>query len=459
MSPPPKRRATLPGTNEMRRSVASSRANAVTLSAGVGTDSLAPGRVNEYGGANDDLSPSEVWASSWPWVGFWPQNSSQGQRNPQIENPNEWLASGHSLHDAPTRPFISHDGDLADWLDAPASKGQSDGTVERSFQQPADSMREQNLHVDSVDDSSNSSGFSPIQEETFPLVDSNRKLSSGIAQLTQLSTRLYPLGCSSKVIAASAPGSPAKRGVDSQGYRDSAIDGTVFQMIMTPILEGDSSMNSSTSGLKILGSSTVGNTLRDAVSASREFLEILDCISKLGLSSQPSTQNSIQPLAPNSADGYTKSRFGHLKAPNSTYSALMQTGTSSPTTESQSSNTVIRHLIMACHEMLLSTYTDLLGVMQHDASYMLSKSNPTEHGRRATIETAPLTDIRLVITVQLCSYLIARQQQAVHQYFSLQHSSAESAGTLEAPTVVAPQSHHEIEVQKLLTCLRRALRI
>jgi len=78
---------------------------------------------------------------------------------------------------------------------------------------------------------------------------------------------------------------------------------------------------------------------------------------------------------------------------------------SAPSSGSQQhcSNTmhIIRHLVMACEALLLEIYMAVLIALQHDAY----------HG--ASMNTTALGDVRLVLVVQLCSYLIERQHQAV----------------------------------------------
>lgn len=67
---------------------------------------------------------------------------------------------------------------------------------------------------------------------------------------------------------------------------------------------------------------------------------------------------------------------------------------------------IIRHLVMACDALLLEIYAAVLIALQHDAYPGDSLNNTTALG-----------DVRLVLVVQLCSYLIERQQQAVDQCF------------------------------------------
>lgn len=69
--------------------------------------------------------------------------------------------------------------------------------------------------------------------------------------------------------------------------------------------------------------------------------------------------------------------------------------------------TITRHLVLACHNLLLSAYALLLAALQHDAQLP-----PGAAGDKA----AALAELRLVSIVQVCAYLIRRQEQAVVAY-------------------------------------------
>lgn len=62
---------------------------------------------------------------------------------------------------------------------------------------------------------------------------------------------------------------------------------------------------------------------------------------------------------------------------------------------------ITRHLIRACEALLLETYAAVLTALQHEAY-------PGD-----TVSATALGNVRLVLVVQLCSYLIERQHQAV----------------------------------------------
>jgi hypothetical protein len=69
---------------------------------------------------------------------------------------------------------------------------------------------------------------------------------------------------------------------------------------------------------------------------------------------------------------------------------------------------IIRHLVIACEALLLDIYVAILITLQHDAH----PGDPTN--------TTALGDVRLVLVVQLCAYLIERQHQAVDVWLAPQ---------------------------------------
>ncbi|KAL8944158.1 MAG: hypothetical protein Q9211_000691, partial [Gyalolechia sp. 1 TL-2023] len=137
----------------------------------------------------------------------------------------------------------------------------------------------------------------------------------------------------------------------------------------------------------------------------------------------------------------------------------------SPPTSSytrSSSSTVIRHLVHACYTLLLDIYIALLTALQYDAERWSSSCRPAA----AVSSTAALADIALVLTVQLCSYLIKRQHQAMDLFLSSQQQQQnEGPGSSRQPspppasTTCAVMSDLEMEVQHRLERLRQTLRI
>ncbi|KAI9687199.1 MAG: hypothetical protein M1820_010503 [Bogoriella megaspora] len=117
---------------------------------------------------------------------------------------------------------------------------------------------------------------------------------------------------------------------------------------------------------------------------------------------------------------------------------------------------------MACHGMLLSIYTAVLSVLQRDADRLLSLSRVAggkESGVKVMEEIRPLGDLHLVMMVQLCGYVIARQQQAVSACITPQSSNGGTEGSLAEPNATSMQIDLESEMQQVLARLRHTLRV
>lgn len=121
-------------------------------------------------------------------------------------------------------------------------------------------------------------------------------------------------------------------------------------------------------------------------------------------------------------------------------------------------NTVIRHLIIACHIQILNIYVTVLIAIQHDASLKIAHS--TTNGQ---VED----DTRLALVVKLCAYLLDRQRQAVDLFLiHTPHPTATTAAGFGAicPTALplnnrAMMSHLENDVQQRLERVQLTLRI
>jgi len=116
---------------------------------------------------------------------------------------------------------------------------------------------------------------------------------------------------------------------------------------------------------------------------------------------------------------------------------------------------IIRHLIMACEALLLEIYLAILTVLQHEAY-------PGHH-----MSGTALGNVRLVLVVQLCAYLIERQQQAVEQCLTpatTPISNLSNSSLSPGPFRMTQQTDREslkelkIQVQQKLTHLRQILR-
>lgn len=111
------------------------------------------------------------------------------------------------------------------------------------------------------------------------------------------------------------------------------------------------------------------------------------------------------------------------------------------------SGTVIRHLVIACHMLLLNFYVAVLVALQHDVDL-----------RNGHLEG----ETQLVMVVQHCAYLLERQNLAASIYFPTSSgSSALLPSTSASSSVRNPEVIHNLEeeIRRRLTRLRETLRI
>ena len=308
----------------------------------------------------------------------------------------------------------------------------------------------------------------------------------GIAQLSQLSTRLYMLDRSSRALAGLP--CPSRDGTSSP-----LVDDAAFRSVVTWLLQVSASMNSHfrTEHQKTaLETTTTGDILHDAFSASHHLLEILRClhvdVDLASISTSTSTSTSSSSSASSSVGGGGGGGGGGCL---NSWACITQQMLSSRLNENQSgfeqskpsptyhpsgqqhSNTVVRHLVIACHTLLLNTYTAVLIALQYDVD-LRGSCFPADDSAGGE----SLADIRLVLVVQLCSYLIKRQHQAVNLYLSSQSPPSSSSssqqrirgfgyfqttpsGSTTSDDDPEMMSDLEAEVQQRFARLRQALRI
>lgn len=224
-----------------------------------------------------------------------------------------------------------------------------------------------------------------------------------IAQLSQLSTRLSSLRYSSYNLAKAAESSPCRL---PNGRQIPLIDAAAFDSVAAWLACGHDSANTNAhpsvyapaesegpcSNPALETKATVGHgILHDVFSASHRLLETLrDLQAKKAVesfNSSTATSASTPSAAPS---GQSSVYLGLTKGP---WSGSQQ--------HRNNTRQIIRHLVMACGVLLLEIYMAVLIALQHDAYHGVS------------VNTTALGDVRLVLVVQLCSYLIDRQQQAV----------------------------------------------
>ena len=227
-----------------------------------------------------------------------------------------------------------------------------------------------------------------------------------IAQLSQLSTLLSTLRYSSYTLANAAESSSSRL---PSGRQIPLIDAAAFEVVAAWLAHGHDPANmnvnppvhasaqshlpypSPAPEIKSRGGHGI---LHDVFSASHRLLEVLRHLQVKNIAEQSSTTSS----AFTSSAAPSDQNSVHLRLTKGPWSSTPSSGS-----QQHSHNTmqIIRHLVMACEALLLEIYMAVLTALQHDAFY------------GASMNTTALGDVRLVLVVQLCSYLIERQQQAV----------------------------------------------
>jgi hypothetical protein len=123
------------------------------------------------------------------------------------------------------------------------------------------------------------------------------------------------------------------------------------------------------------------------------------------------------------------------------------------------SNSIVRHMVMACHMLLLNTYLAVTMALQHALDKQTSSQGASN------TQALPLGEVRTVMIVQLCGYLIQRQTQAVQTYLAppkSKQSSDESALPNISPLSLSDQAatkQLEKDVEQRLARLRQSLHI
>ena len=478
---PRKRRAATPASAEGRQSLLVQRRNATNAAVATTTAVAAKAATSppnaqtktddRTDGSSDpclveavteSLEPMPLMASTWPWPGFTGWSDLQVEGNEQLQDLNDWVASSHHQNDALVDLFPNQHAGFLDRPTIAREESAGNSKTGRFGQQTVHLIQKFRPSADSdvLEARSDHSGTS----NSMILAVDNKDPSAGIAQLTQLSTRLYSLHRLSHALvdAAVSPSSPPPGGdVTCQNKQDPAVDRAVFGLLMTRLFQG---WRDETFLIRTPDASeppNIHDTLQDALSASHQLLEIVGGLQAKPQASTGSSSRYSPPTPVSMAKGPDSSYL-----PYSAFSELMQAeqdNASSLRTESQSSNTVVRHLVMACHGMLLSIYTAVLGVLQQDADLFNGASSPqgldADPTAKPIEENGPLIDARLVVIVQLCSYLIKRQQQAIDAYLSPLEASAGTVEGLATPTTASPPNDLELRLQQRLTRLQQTLRI
>ncbi|KAI0439976.1 hypothetical protein F4803DRAFT_495037 [Xylaria telfairii] len=287
-----------------------------------------------------------------------------------------------------------------------------------------------------------------------PSIDKNSHHDS-IAELSQLSTILSPLHQSSLTLAERRLATGTLNSQETI-VTSPFIDSPSFELVAEWLVHVSTNVNTSlppgVGRRDSLGASPaseiteMGVILHKAFSATRELLETLRC---LAVNAGPASHGTPSDLSAN-----VPLQQSHA-APDTGQTSYF--GAHAP---GQYSNSVIRHLVIACHTMLLGTYVKLLTALQHDADRLSTTlshptaSLPQDKSASTDLPSAALADMHLFIVVQLCSYLTERQSQAVDSYLSPQLTLGEPASpNPEADAMRALR----MEVQHYLRRLQQTL--
>ena len=472
---------------------------------------------------HEDPMAMDTFSSSITWPSLHPLNWNDMQIDLGEQDSSHWASASHPMvvhhHTDPSASFLDPFPNLLNWVSP--TNSETDGSVRGGPSSPnRPQVHGHGLGSDIFDNSSNtsSSSSSISSSSNSSIIANNIGPQAGIARLSQLSTRLYPLHRSSLTLAETA-GSSNQPGDRKETAPRPLLDDAAFRSVAGWLVHVPSSMNraSETGHRKhALEAITTGDTLHDAFSASHQLLEILRCLqadvvtslSTPSISASTSsnaagaqidnnwTCNTITPQSSSNPEEpeqqqqqrQQQQQQQHNKEPFNPPSSSSSSSSSSspPSSYTRSSNTVIHHLVHACHTLLLDIYVAFLIALQDDADRWSSSSSSCRPAAAAAVDdaaAAALADIPLVLAIQLCSYLIERQHQAVNRFLSLsqqqqqqqQNQSSREPGSgsgsgsrQPSPPAAAAaattnreevMSDLETEVQQRLGRLRQTLRI
>ena len=317
---------------------------------------------------------------------------------------------------------------------------------------------------------------------------------ASIAQLSELSIRLYPLYRSSCSLITAAQ--------KNRSNASTIIDDAALGSVVTSLVSANASFQSPPS--------TISNALQGTLSASRHLLSILcrlqaSAVATKSASSTVSTSTlantgahvdpwgTFTPQTSSTTRSNLPEHSGSGNGPPNFYEP-QQALTGSMMVDSAAGqgrhfDMVVHHLVLACRTLLLNTYGTLLAALQHDADLQRDSLLPGAGGEKnkeeGEADAATLSDMRLVLVVQLSSYFIDRLHQAVDAYmpFDNQCGGEQLRGMpspLSPPSLSSSRHHNrkrsmdtsasstaergaiddlEMEIRQRLIRLRRTLRV
>ena len=379
---------------------------------------------------------------------------------------------------------------LSQWNDT-----QVDGSEQDSSQPAAQFHRIVNPHTDSnksfLDAFPSVSGSVPGRhpsttrphERGHGHGSSMSQLCQLITQLSQLSTRLSQQDTPINHLPrpSCTPAETAGSSKDhNQVYQSQLLDETAFKSIAAWLVQISANVNllfQTDRPNPTLETATIGDTLRDVFSASHYLLEILRRLQVnvvTGTSAMATTVSTSISTSAGRSDldlDFWASIVPQSVQLTSTSNENMTGFEQGKGLSSQCPNTVIHHLVITCHTLLLNIYIAVLITLQRNAdlrSFRLSIGNVDADADVYT--TALADDIRLVLVVQLCTYLTERQHKAVDLYLLTQSPPSSSqphnfSGSRQPsrPTSTSGNqggmSDLEVEVRQRLARLQQTLGI
>ncbi|KAJ5495551.1 hypothetical protein N7539_000667 [Penicillium diatomitis] len=289
-----------------------------------------------------------------------------------------------------------------------------------------------------------------------------------VARLSRLNVRLAALQHSSQALFETLKlPEPFKDATQTQSLK--LLDDAAFDSV-TSWLAGAAHSSGNSSSTRALNThphlrpvpekKTGCGVLHEAFSASHQFLEILSLLHnqvterKTGLFTSKADMSTIP-------ESWHLASSSHNR--NRSYCEQHKSTSHDGASLSQASSRedIIRQLVMACHALLLNVFVAVLIALQHDANQPSTE-----------MHAGALGQIRLVSVVQLCSYLIGRQHQALDVCISLQSSSTQlqslqdmggSGRQRPTPLLLADDDDAEMlkdllkDVEDKLACLKTTL--
>ncbi|KAF4769884.1 hypothetical protein HAV15_011413 [Penicillium sp. str.  len=277
-------------------------------------------------------------------------------------------------------------------------------------------------------------------------------IDDGIAQLSQLSSHLYTLCRASHDLTANiGPYGPESRRLPL--FDDKALNSATTWLAAPnmnintyPPRPPSFALTGSASG-PLATSTTPENTLINTFSASHYLLQVLHQLQTLPI---PTTRAPPYPDLDEDVGSQTTSR---LRSPSLSSTTTNSSSGMRDSAGSQHSSTVIRHLIIACYTLVLKMWSALLVALQHDAELstgstsFLNSDKLDKEGDEDTPRPPLLANMRLVLVVNLSSYLVDRLRNAMHTYLSSKITGSADHGLSEL----------ESEFRQPLRRLRRTL--